>query len=314
MPSRTFPGGMKAMTFPRPGARFKPLHADEEARARFGFARRPRDPGAVPAWHEHLRRALHYVEPVFHYRRRKRRDLPPVVAPEADLLPVALETLAAPLRLVNWSGGILTAPPGQRFRAIVGQWSVPNPYPTTQDGSWAYCASWLGIDGFGGSQDVVQVGVECDAKAGTSDPQRHIYPWFAWAPGYEIGIDSFPVSAGDTLSYELDVQSDTIVICRIQNRSSGRYTQFRIVAPGGTTLTGNCAEWIVERPKVGGVVSHLADYGVIHFSEARATTDAGSPIPVNSGQEIVMVDGQGAVLSTGSIAGAGLLKCSFQRT
>jgi len=47
-------------------------------------------------------------------------------------------------------------------------------------------------------------------------------------------------------------------------------TRFDITAPGRTALTGNVAEWIVERPTVNGSVANLTDYAACYFDECIA--------------------------------------------
>jgi hypothetical protein len=60
------------------------------------------------------------------------------------------------------------------------------------------------------------------------------------------------------------------------NWTSGGATSFVIEAPAGTTLVGNCAEWVVERPLVNGAESMLADYGEVFFSGCDAGLYSGS--------------------------------------
>jgi hypothetical protein len=44
------------------------------------------------------------------------------------------------------------------------------------------------------------------------------------------------------------VNSTTSATVYFTNQSTNVGTSFTITAPSGTTLAGNCAEWIVERP------------------------------------------------------------------
>ena len=50
------------------------------------------------------------------------------------------------------------------------------------------------------------------------------------------------------------------------NHTSGASTSVNFTAPAGTKLVGNCAEWIVEAPTVGGAQSTIPDYGEVFFS------------------------------------------------
>jgi hypothetical protein len=45
-------------------------------------------------------------------------------------------------------------------------------------------------------------------------------------------------------------QSPTTPTIFLGNETTGAMTSFNITAPSGTSLVGNCAEWIVGSPKV----------------------------------------------------------------
>jgi hypothetical protein len=47
------------------------------------------------------------------------------------------------------------------------------------------------------------------------------------------------------------------------------------VAPAGTRLTGNSAEWIVERPTVNNVLGKLANYGLVWMTSEVAFVESG---------------------------------------
>jgi hypothetical protein len=60
-------------------------------------------------------------------------------------------------------------------------------------------------------------------------------------------------------------------------------------APAGTTLLGNCAEWIVEAPTVHHRQSLLADYGAVYFDNCTAATTRKTTLYGGLGRPITMV-------------------------
>jgi hypothetical protein len=206
----------------------------------------------------------------------------------------------------NWSGAVTFAGAGGSFKSVSGQWTVPNPSPALDDSTGYYSSFWIGIDG-AGSNDVFQAGVECDAQNVGSSVLRTIYLWWEWYPEYEVQITNVPVSAGNLLSCFLTVLSNTTGKVLLSNLSTGVATAFQITAPTGTTLAGNCAEWIAERPEVSGSLSMLANYGEVDFTNCVANGYA--PNTSNS-DNINMVNG-GQVISTGSIPAPGTVKCDY---
>src|SRR5580658_4390034 len=158
MKTYTLEDGRKVQTF-APATNFNPLTAGSAELMKNGFP-------AVPEQGEHrdrfvrvyslIRNKYHYVEPTFrvnkdrtHGRRRG--------AARADGTQTS----------TNWSGAVVTAPAGDSFKWIEGDWTVPNVDAPTE-GKWYYCASWIGIDG-DGSNDVFQAGVETEVyRSGNS--------------------------------------------------------------------------------------------------------------------------------------------------
>src|SRR5207248_5908757 len=103
-------------------------------------------------------------------------------------------------------------------------------------------------------------------------------------------ITNFLVSPGDLLRCVLCVESSTTGSVFLENKSTGVYTSFKVTAPSTTTLVGNCAEWIVERPLVDNVPSNLANYGVVIFDVAVAQVNHDPTLEAASGTNINMTD------------------------
>jgi hypothetical protein len=192
-----------------------------------------------------------------------------------------------------------------------GEWVVADVDAPTQ-GKWFYCASWIGIDG-DGSGDVFQAGVECETYRSGSSITRHIYPWWEWFPASEVQITNLTFNPGDMV---------TMLLCSTQgagstsgtvyftNRTTGASAHFSLTAPGTTKLVGNCAEWIVEAPTVGGSQSAVADYGEVFFSFCEAITNTNNTINGGTGNNINMTAG-GSVVSDGILVTPTIIECLY---
>src|SRR5208282_5979057 len=114
-------------------------------------------------------------------------------------------------------------------------------------GNTYYSSSWIGIDG-DGSSDVLQAGVEQDETCANGQSNTSYYAWWEWFPASSIRIDNFPLRPGDAISCLICVNSQTSAQFFFTNQSQNVHTSFNVTASGTTSLAGNCAEWVVERP------------------------------------------------------------------
>lgn len=304
----TMPGGTKVTTY-RPPRGFDPLTADNADLQLAGFPPRP-DDAHHRARYDHvlnrLKGKLNYIPAtlrqnaeVFHGPRKRR--------PED-----ATETSG------NWSGGVVFAPAGQPFSWIEADWVIPDVDAPTEN-QWYYCASWIGIDG-DGSGDVCQIGFECEVYRSGNSITRNVYPWWEWYPESEVAITNFSASPGDMVTALLCTSGGgaTDASAYFTNRTTGATTSLSFTAPSGTSLTGNCAEWVVEAPTVGGQQSAMADYGEVFFSvcEAFAGTIGGGGTTVNggTGDNINMDDGAGNEVSAGNLITPTIIQCEYVGT
>jgi hypothetical protein len=140
--------------------------------------------------------------------------------------------------------------------------------PSGQVGSYWSC-SWVGIDG-ATSGDVFQAGVEHDVSA--SGTATHLdyscwYEWFTSAPHIDspaVTIENLPVQAGDRVLFSLQAQSPTLGYLLATCANQGVSITFS--APPETTLQGDSAEWIVERPSVNHVLQVLPEFSPVAFT------------------------------------------------
>jgi hypothetical protein len=94
------------------------------------------------------------------------------------------------------------------------------------------------------------------------------------------------------------------------NHTSGVATSYQITAPSGTKLVGNSAEWIVETPRVNGVLSNMPDYGEVFFSTCQASLKNGSLINGGTGNNINLVQNN-TTLSTGTLITPTIIECQY---
>jgi hypothetical protein len=167
----------------------------------------------------------------------------------------------------NWSGAAAFAPASKPYRFVGGQWTVPSPNATA-DGAY-YASEWVGIDGWN-SRDVLQAGTETAITKVLWFRVTQVYTWWEWFPAGEVRISNLPVSPGDVMYCLICADSTTHATVYFSNQSQGIGTRFDITPPKDTTLNGNVAEWIVERPTVNGSVANLTDYAACYFDECLA--------------------------------------------
>jgi hypothetical protein len=264
---------------------------------------RPKDPTLLSEW-ENLMKSLGgstFIEPKF---RRTDRRHGPAIRPAPDIRS-GTETWH------NWSGGVVylptPSPPGAKFYVVSGHWTVPNPMPGDADQQLYHSSNWIGIDGDGGSGDVLQAGIECDARFDDSGAvEQWIYPWWEWFPEGEIQITNLAFSVGDLVVCNIVADSSTTASIVLSNSTTNQTAALGVTAPTGTTVVGNCAEWIVERPELfGGVLSQLANYDSVTFQEAFGGTnlpDSDAVRDPSEGNAINMIGDNGAIVSTATVA------------
>jgi len=190
---------------------------------------------------------------------------------------------------------------GDSFQDVDATWTVPNPLPaqeadgTYKDGKYK-CAAWVGIDGSGGSHDVLQCGTAQVVEA--VDGQKkdpNVYFWYEWYPTHEIRVKNFDVNVGDLVYCWIEAESSTEGKATCYNVSTGNATRVAFDAPNGTELVGNSAEWIMEDPSHSHKRYPMPNFGTITFTDCYAETknyaekdleDANVEVMVQSGVTI----------------------------
>jgi hypothetical protein len=209
----------------------------------------------------------------------------------------------------NWSGVVNTNTlsrynANHSFYYLVSDFVIPTATNATCDGTWDYSSTWDGIDGWN-SGDVLQAGTESDAYCSGGSTNTYYSAWIEWYPYSESRISGFPVAPGDDMFVEVWDVSSTVGYAYLENISTGQTAEYELTAPSGTQLVGNSAEWIVERPSVGGSLATLSAYGLDYQSGAAAYNfNFTQYVPGSSTSFLVnMLDNNGDTISAPSLLG-----------
>ena len=295
-------------SFPAPPAGFNAVLATDEERARYGLPRRPnplaRNPMAYQTWLRAMSAAQTYVAPQVMATRRR----------HARVLGLRASNSAGTFSSQNWAGQTIlnnTVSYGPNsYGEVLAQWVVSAvQQPPGTCGGTDLSAIWVGIDGIGGSNDVLQGGTEADANCSAGNTTQVFYPWFEWYPDYEYQITNFPVVAGAPFLVVVQATSATTATVVYVNIKSRGYTVAGVSAPAGTTLKGNSAEWVIERPasEPGNTLGTMADFGMILMTSEIAFLSSeigtniydipGAPGGGRTAYNITMLDSVGNTLA-----------------
>jgi hypothetical protein len=294
--------GGKITTY-EPSSGFDPLKATLADLESNGFPPRPSDPKLLERYQRFFTRMkgkFQYIVPTFRVDPTKSTH-----TNKGAKMGAGTETYD------NWSGGVVYAPSGQSFKWVQGDWVVPNVYPPAQN-KWYYCANWIGLDG-DGSGDVCQAGMICSVFQSGTSITRSIYPWHEWYPQSWVEITNLAINPGDLVSMLICTPQgagSTTATIYFGNQTSGVSTSYQITAPSGTKLAGNSAEWIVETPVVGGVLTQMPDYGEVFFSTCEGYLTNGSVVDGGTGNNINLVQ-SGTTVSTGTLITPTIIQCQY---
>lgn len=230
---------------------------------------------------------------------------------------------ASPQTSSNWSGAAAPRPPTEPYNAVYASFAVPtvSPPPSAwngrgyNDGSWQ-CLTWVGIDGWNGTTDVMQAGAYSQVTVSKGSFNYTQYAFYEFAPALWLSVPNFPVSPGDTLAVNVCAPfTTTHAVATIGNKTTNQVVTVGFDAPGSTKLSGNVAEWIVENPappshpKIA-YSNEFANYGSVVFHDCIAGSktqerDLMSATPIN------MTETDGTVMSRGWIDSGPQLSCSY---
>jgi hypothetical protein len=171
-----------------------------------------------------------------------------------------------------------------KWTSIIGNWKIPSvsepPEAQGTEGGWN-SSSWLGLDGFFYSNDVLQAGI-----------QQRVIPvplvnvgipiyvaWYEWyappksnSPGYiyQTNIANFPVSPGDEVYCSVQYNGTTSGSISFANNRTGQHFSITLAPPPGANFNGQSCEWIMEAPDGGEPTSSLPRFTPVTFTSALA--------------------------------------------
>ncbi len=302
------PNGLNVTTFPAPPAGFDFATASDADRERYGM---PKFPTAdLQQRFVTAIKGAKIIEPQFKPRDRQRATLPKL---SRDVHGVETTNI--------WSGGVVYNPSGDKIWDVNGTWHIPTPsLPSgAKSGIWYTASSWIGIDGDGGSPDVLQAGCDADIMTSGGKQQIEYSPWWEWWPAGSFWITNMPAKAGDELFCWVQcipllagTPNPNSGLILLTNNTQAYAMFFFATAPSGTTLKGNCAEWILEALETGpNSAPELAKYTTVKFTNCAAVTVKDKVLYPNAGNTINMTNSGGSVISKGSIAGTREVDVSY---
>jgi hypothetical protein len=183
---------------------------------------------------------------------------------------------------LNWSGYAVTG----SVTSVTGSWTVPTVTPTR--GGYSYVALWTGIDGYS-SNTVEQAGVMAVSNGKTVSYSA----WYEFYPAASQTIQSITVNPGDSVTVTVSYSGNNLFTISVTDISSKTGVTQTYNTQG--TVAGaarSSAEWIVERPSIGGSITKLANFGTATFSGCAPTG-----ISLSSPISITMVNNKGQTLA-----------------
>jgi acyl CoA:acetate/3-ketoacid CoA transferase len=117
-------------------------------------------------------------------------------------------------------------------------------------------------------------------------------------------ITSLPINPGDDMSVIVEAYSSTSGAVYVSDLTTNQGTGIAVSAPAGTTLIGNNAEWIIERPTVSGSVATLMNFVEQYFGNAVVDQNNGVDLYAGQGSTsttlyiLTMLDNSGNAIAT----------------
>lgn len=178
-----------------------------------------------------------------------------------------LPNVQAAKQSANWSGYVGNGPSKRTYDNVHGQFSQPDVVSCYTNSS-TYSSFWVGLDGYA-LNDLVQAGTEADCTNFLGTNFFNYQVWEELLPNQpteqNMGIQPNP---GDTIQVTVWIGDVSGAI-----DPSGAYAWFHVVdvtrglgtgnigiALGSTYFNGKTAEWIMERPTVGGSLPLFSAY------------------------------------------------------
>jgi hypothetical protein len=169
-------------------------------------------------------------------------------------------------KISNWSGYIVASGIQNRSRvvsSVSASWAVPEIKPSENN---TFSSVWVGIGGYE-EDTLIQTGTAHECING----KFVYYAWYELVPDHLVHIPNIQVQAGDAVTASINLINENTNTWSIEIADITRSERFkRTFVYNSSRLS---AEWVVERPKVNGTISTLADFGNVTLTECKATID-----------------------------------------
>jgi hypothetical protein len=200
--------------------------------------------------------------------------------------PAFAQAFGAKVQLANiWAGVAHTSAPGS-YTQCDGFWRVPSIGSTSYP--LASTAVWVGIGG-NGTGSLIQCGT--DSQALYHPLFGHLvvhYAWHEWWDGPSHRIPDVPVFSDDKVYARAGLDGGNAKYF-VSNMEYG-YTAWASDSAPAKPFSGRSAEWIVERPNLGGVLP-LAPFQPVTISLGSAVANGRAWQPGDpAATEIIMVN------------------------
>jgi hypothetical protein len=290
---------------PVPPDDFDPNKASQLELARYGLMWRkpgPSDPPDVQqAWNtffSHKWLAANSIVP----------QLEPQVGKTHNLKKAPVKQADGSYLTTAWSGA---GEDTGTWSNIIGYWKIPTvskpSEPQGEDGGWD-SSSWLGLDGFFVSDDVLQAGIQQYVNASGGASYVAWYEWYAPAQPnsppyiYQTNIANFPVSPGQQVFCSVLYNGKTSGSISFANEATGQHFSITLAPPPGASFNGSSYEWIMEAPNGGEPYTALPKFTPVTFTSALACnaglTATGNPAVADT---LNIEDTSGKVLTSVSV-------------
>ncbi|KAJ5815170.1 hypothetical protein N7474_006947 [Penicillium riverlandense] len=198
----------------------------------------------------------------------------------------------------NWCGAIQTTDDSAPFTSVSSTIVVPT---VTGPHDAAYSAyAWLGIDGWGGLDNLFQAGLDIrgvKSHDGSYLPQfRGYYEWYPEDAQF-FTTDDLPLTSGDALYINITATSTTTGTIYLENKNNRKSQTFSFDEPS-YPLTGKYAEWIVEEFSE----NPVPFFGSINFASPLATTSNGDSFDISSASLIQADSGLKSALNNTAVS------------
>jgi hypothetical protein len=188
----------------------------------------------------------------------------------------------------NWSAYAVTGADGtftKNDSFIFSEWLVPIAQQAfgVCNGGWDYSFQWDGFDGAFFSGDVLQAGTEADAYCSGSTTSTYYSSWIEWYPNAETRVSAPAAQPGDVMGSEVWYTTTAPYgHAYLVNYTLNQSATYSFNPPSGTTFEGDTAEWVMERPTVGGSLPDLTNYVADPFNDAYAYNGSSFYYPSSS--------------------------------